>query len=342
MHTTSRITLTALLLAGIAIGTTSAEITLDFVTIGNPGNPNDTAPSTGFGAVGYTYNIGTYEVTLLQYTAFLNAVAQTDTYSLYNPSMGSDLNIKGIERTGSSGSYSYSTFGDAARPVTYVSWFDAARFTNWLHNGQPAGLQTAATTENGAYSLLGATSGVSFTKNGLAQYWIPSENEWYKAAYYQPSAVGGDTDGYWLYPTKSNNAPGNNIGASANQTNIYDGVDYSVTQNPSQSSSQNYLTAGGSYSASASYYGTYDQGGNVGELNDAVIGSGRGLRGGSWGDAEDILRANYATDTAPTTENKGIGFRVATVPEPTTAILLLSGVAFLLRRHSLRTRERNA
>ncbi len=125
-----------------------ATITIDTVTVGNPGNVVDT---TGYGAVSYTYDIGTYEVSLLQYTAFLNAVAATDTYSLWNANMGSDngvgtgnLNIAGISRANSSGSYTYSVIGDGNRPVTYVSWFDAARFTNWLDNGQPSGLGEVA------------------------------------------------------------------------------------------------------------------------------------------------------------------------------------------------------
>ena len=255
-------------------------ITLQTVTIGDPGNPNDPATGGLYGAVAATYAIGKYEVTLTEYTAFLSAVAVTDTYALYNTTMGTNLNIAGISRTGSSGSYSYAVSGDGARPVTYVSWFDAARFSNWLHNGQPTGLQVAGTTEQGAYTLNGATSGIVL-KNAGAQDWLPSESEWYKAAYYQPAAAGGDADGYWLYPTKSNSVPGNTIGGAANQGNFHDGADFSVTQSGSYSSTQNYLTAGGAYSNSASYYGTFDQGGNVIEWNDAVITSSRGLRGGS-------------------------------------------------------------
>ena len=153
-----------------------AQISLSTVTIGNAGNAADS--TTGYGAVGYSYNIGTTEVTLTQYTAFLNAVAATDTYGLYNTSLGTDLNIKGIVRSGSSGAFSYAVSGSGARPVTYVSWYDAARFTNWLGNGQPTGLQTSGTTETGAYTLTGNTGNP--TKNGGASYWVPSEDEWYK------------------------------------------------------------------------------------------------------------------------------------------------------------------
>lgn len=64
----------------------TAQITIDQINIGNPGNPDD---STGYGGVSCGYAIGKYEVTLTQYTAFLNAVAKTDTYNLYNPTFRS-------------------------------------------------------------------------------------------------------------------------------------------------------------------------------------------------------------------------------------------------------------
>jgi formylglycine-generating enzyme len=93
-----------------------------YVTVGDPGNPNDQDYGPGaFGAVATTYAIGTYEVTLNQYATFLNAVAATDTFALYNTNMGSDLNSAGIARANSPGSYVYSVIGDGARPVTHVS-----------------------------------------------------------------------------------------------------------------------------------------------------------------------------------------------------------------------------
>ena len=102
--------LSAALLSGAA-----PAMTIDTVPVGDLGNPND---STGYGAVSLGYNIGTYEVTLLQYAAFLNAVAATDTFNLYNTNMGTDVAIAGIDRSGSPGSYSYSVSGDGQRPVT--------------------------------------------------------------------------------------------------------------------------------------------------------------------------------------------------------------------------------
>ena len=308
-------------------------ITLQTVTIGDPGNPNDTATGSLYGGVGYTYNIGKYDVTLTQYTAFLNAVAATDTYALYSASMGTDLNIAGISRSGSSGSYSYAVLGSGQRPVTYVSWFDAARFSNWLHNGQPTGLQVAGTTEQGAYTLNGATAGIVL-KNAGAQDWLPSESEWYKAAYYDPSIAGANK--YWTYATKSNTAPGNIVGGAANQANYFTNLGsnvYSVTQSGSYSPTQNYLTDVGAFTGSGSAYGTYDQNGDVFQWNDAVSGSSRGLRGGSWDYGEDNLRASDRFSGDPEIEDFFIGFRIATVPEPTVSVsLILAGGLMLSRR----------
>src|ERR1051325_949782 len=147
------------ILAWLAMSAAEATlIQIQTVPVGDPGNAND--PSTGgfYGGVGYAYNIGKYEVTVGQYTAFLNSVAATDTYGLYNISMFGAANIAGIYRHGASGTYSYSVIGSANHPITYVSWGDAARFANWLNNSQPTGAEGAGTTETGAYSLNGAVT----------------------------------------------------------------------------------------------------------------------------------------------------------------------------------------
>ena len=315
----------------------AAQITIPTVAIGNPGNANDTVMADDysglyFGGVGYNYKIGTYDVTLTQYTAFLNAVGQTDPYGLYNSSLATDLNVAGILRIGSSGNYSYSVIGSGQRPVTYVSWLDAARFTNWLSNGQPVGLQTTATTEAGAYTLNGDTNQGLELKNPNAQYWIPTENEWYKAAYYDPSLNGG-AGGYVRFPTRSNSVPGNVVGSLSNQANYNNGV-YSVTRSNSYSYTQNYLTDVGAFIDSASAYGTFDQGGDVFQWNGAVIGSSRGLRGGSWYDsASNLLSSTRYPNFSPTIEQKYIGFRVATVPEPDGVVsFILAGGLLLARR----------
>ena len=118
--------------ATVLAATGAYAINIDTVPVGNPGNAADT---TGYGAVGYDYDIGTYEVTGAQYAQFLNAVAATDPYGLYNTHMGAGDWACKIQRSGTSGSYTYSVADDwANRPVNLVSWYDAARFCNWLTN----------------------------------------------------------------------------------------------------------------------------------------------------------------------------------------------------------------
>ena len=137
--------------------------------MGDPGNAAD--PATGYGSVGYAYQMGKYDVTVGQYVEFLNAVAKTDTYGLYNSNMASSYPVGlptiSITRSGSSGDYSYSVAGsysDGANcPIFETAWGDAARFCNWLQNGQPtfpSGTpgEVTGSTETGAYTLDGDTT----------------------------------------------------------------------------------------------------------------------------------------------------------------------------------------
>lgn len=333
-----------------------AAITYDMVNVGNPGNANDT---TGYGAVNDLYSIGKYDVTIGQYTAFLNAVAATDTNSLYNASMATDLNVAGISRSGSSGSFNYSVItnggSSANRPITYVDWLDAARFANWMSNGQPTGAPSSTTTENGAYDL---TRG-SYAKNstnpntGAAPtFFVPTENEWYKAAYYSPIKGGVGSPGYWSFATQSNSAPGNQVDGTANQANYVTGSGYSVTQSPTFSASQNYLTDVGAFSGSASYYGTFDQSGNVAQWND-LSGAGvgiNGFRGGSWNNNSSVLLSSSVREgviyvgSGQGTARIGIrlaGQYIASVPEIDTnglanVMALLTGALGFLERRRLR------
>ena len=340
--------LTAAFLASlyvVLLGAAQANIAIPIVTVGNPGNPNDSGNGNLYGGVNYTYAIGKYEVTLTQYTEFLNAVAKTDTFSLYNSNMATNPNVAGISQSGVSGSFGYSVIGDGNRPITYVSWFDAARFTNWLHNGQPVGLQVAGTTEQGAYALNGATTGANFTKGSSAQWWIPTVSEWYKAAYYQPKASGGPTTGYWLYPMQSNSTPYSDEppGATPDNTRVGnfckdDGIANGYDDGYALSGSTSFpagtaLTAVGAYTSSDTYYGPFDHGGNVWEWNDAISGSSRGLRGGSWSNFADFQRSLLNGTSNPSGESETFGFRVATVPEPTVAVsLIFTGCVLLARR----------
>jgi formylglycine-generating enzyme len=334
--------------------------TIDTVPVGDAGNAADQVYAGGssinpnslqFGAVAYNYRIGRTEVTVQQYTDFLNSVAATDTYGLYNPSMATDTD--GIRQSGASGSYSYSVIRLPNRPITYVSWADAARFANWLHNGQPSGLQTASTTERGAYTLDGAMtqaalSGVS--RNADATWFLPSENEWYKAAYYQPAEQGGDVvNSYWLYPTRTNSAPysdnppGSDAPTQSNAANFWsddhlangynDG--YAATGSPVQVLPQNYYkTDVGAYTQSSSFYGTFDQGGNVDEWTEAKFSTNRVVRGGSWDETVGRLQASSRDSANPVGASSFYGFRVATVPEPSSFALGFVGAcgAYLYAR----------
>jgi sulfatase modifying factor 1 len=297
----------------VALTAPSARaVTIDWVTVGDPGNSAiATYAGAGPGAVSYSFRIGKYEVTIGQYTDFLNAVAATDTYSLYNTGMVTNVNSRGISRAGVSGSYTYSVINNggssANRPITFVSWFDAARFANWMHNGQGSG-----STETGAYTLLGGqTSGTAPAKNPGAKFYIPTEDEWFKAGYYKGS---GTNAGYWTYATQSDTAPGNAIGNRANQANFWvSGYGYAVTQSNTFSSSQNYLTDVGAFTNSASAYGTFDQNGNVSEWTDftGAAGSNRKLRGGEWLDNYSALAWNAFDQVAPSGEYNTVGFRLA-------------------------------
>jgi len=304
-----------------------AQVTIDMVTVGNTGNANDTG-GTFNGAVAYSYQIGKYDVTIGQYAAFLNAVAATDTYSLYNASMFFDGNIKGIQRGGSPGSYTYSVIGSANRPITYVSWFDAARFANWMTNGQGTG-----STETGAYTLNNATSGNAVAANSGAAFRLPTNDEWYKAAYYSPNYGGVGVPGYYDYATQSDTAPGNIVGSTSNQVNYKVGGAYSVTQSSNQDSNQNYLTDVGAFTGSGSFYDTFDQSGNVNQWND-LDGNGGGspeVRGGSWlySDAS-YESSSFSSPYAASNESMTVGFRLASpvaVPEPSTYAMALAGLA---------------
>lgn len=323
---------TTALLAAIS-NFASAVVSIDWVSISDPGNAAD--PLTGRGSVSYEYSISRHETTIGQYAEFLNAVAATDTYGLYTTFMASNANIAGISRSGTSGSYAYTTIGNSQLPVTFVSVLSAARFCNWIQNGQPTGSQTVGITETGVYNM----ASPFLTKSTTATVWLPSLNEWYKAAYYDPTPGAGGGDNYWLYPTGSNTAPGNEIGTTLNQANYRNG-DYAQTPgNNVYSSSQNYLTSVGSFTGSSTYYGTFDQAGNVGEI--ALTGLTEAVQiGGYWGGGESTIYPSMSGMLSTSSlqaynlsqTNEAVGFRLAGVPEPSAAAIFLLSTATLLRR----------
>ena len=285
-----------------------ALLAMSMVTVGNPGNAADTNTGSLYGAVSYSYQIGKYDVTGSQYTAFLNAVGSTDTYGLYNSSMGTDTRVAQISRSGSSGSYTYAVMNSTgSRPISSVTWFSCVRFANWMSNGQPSGAQTSTTTENGAYNVNGATSGNAVAANatnpntGLAPtFRMPLENEWYKAAYYSPNYGGAGVGGYYTYATQSDTPPGTTIGSSPNQANYNGAIGHA--------------TDVGSFSGSGSFYGTFDQSGNVFQWNDldGTAGSERGWRGGAWSSFDSYnVSSSFSFSFDPSFEYDNIGFRLA-------------------------------
>jgi len=316
----------AFVLAGAA-----SAVTIDWVPIGDPGNPpvvgqNGVCGAADCGSVAYDYSISKYEVTNTQYAEFLNAKAAADPLGLYNASVETDATNGGITRAGTSGSYTYAVkAGFENKPVNYVSFFDALRFSNWLDNGQGDG-----DTETGAYTLLGGTATPSnastVTRNAGAHVALPSENEWFKAAYYSPGGV------YFLYPAGSDTTIGCSMPtAMANNANCNFAVGALVDV--------------GSYPGSASPYGTFDQGGNAYEWNEQIYqqGASRGVRGGSFDRSAGEEAANNPNLADPMSENDIIGFRVAMAPETSNGLLGIAswlGLAVAGRRHAQHGRPR--
>ena len=300
-----------LLIPALLLALPAGAVDIEWVLVGDPGNPPDTATNclndaSDCGSVPYAYRISKYEITNAQYVEFLNAVADTDTYSLYNTFMSSD-ELGGITRSGSPGGYSYAVkSGQGNNPVLLVSWYDTLRFANWLHNGQPTGPQEAGTTETGAYALTGATT-VGMRDLG-ALIFLPTENEWYKAAYYSPGDI------YFEYPTGTDSLTGCAVPASdtGNSANCNSAVGA--------------LTDVGAYGLSVSPYGTFDQGGNVWEWNETAEGSLRGVRGGDLDFGASDLAASNRRSRDPSIDVTTVGFRVASpVPEPAQVLLVLTG-----------------
>jgi hypothetical protein len=305
-----------------------ALITPASVTVTSPGNQPD---FTGLGSVGYEYQIGEFEVLNSQYAAFLNAVARSDPYGLYAPQMGSAA-FGGIYRSGASGAYTYSLkAGFANYPALYMSYYDAARFVNWLHNGQPTGGLNASTTEGGAYTFTGATT--VGPRNPGARFALPTKDEWYKAAFFEPTGAGD----YWLYPTRSDVLPSSRPpnATDANSANFYydDGIangvngGFALTGSTNYVSSFNYLTPAGTYSAADGPWGTFDQGGNVREWLELGSDGVGHFAGDAWIQTSvyELSAPGSINSIFPSFESGSIGFRIVAVPEP--AICWLFGLA---------------
>jgi formylglycine-generating enzyme len=298
----------------LLIASSASAVPMAWTPIGDPANACDPLSQGCFGAVGYGYAIGTYEVTNAQYAEFLNAKAAADPYGLYNGS-----GMPGIARNGSSGSYTYGAIsGSESKPVSVVSFYDALRFANWLSNGQGAG-----DTETGSYTLLGGTaipSNTDLTRNPNATIVLATEDEWYKAAYY--NALGTS---YFDYPAGSDIQTSCTAAtATPNRANC----NFAVSSN---------TLAVGSYSGSPSPYGSFDQGGNVAEWLETPQSTTsspwlRLIRGGSWGDSPSVLAGSVRGSSSPQIERASVGFRLVLIPEPSTGLLVIAGLLGLVGR----------
>jgi formylglycine-generating enzyme len=310
-----------------ALAVEAQAVTIDWSPVGNAGNSNDTADGDiktagiqHFGGVAYNYRIGTYDVTTSQYAEFLNAKDPTGANSigLFNNDMGNG--VGGISfNNGALPGTKYSANADRANgPVIFVTWYSAIRFSNWMNNGQGNG-----DTETGAYTLLhdGSASPTPIPSNANlisrqpgATIFLPSENEWYKAAYYNPS-----THSYFQYPTSTDTTPTPSPPTSIpNHANFF---------SPNPEDPPLFATDVGAYTGTTSPYGAFDMGGNVFQFNEALIGSFRGIRGGSWGSPDSNLLSSFRDSFNPSfTSGIGVGFRLAMIPEPSSLVLAALGL----------------
>ena len=285
-------------------GTSGNEFTIDFVNIGNAGNAANT---TGFGAVPYEYRMGTYEVSQ-------NAIDKATASGMANVTAGA--------WTGN-------------QPAANISWLESAAFVNWLNTskGHQAAYNLTPTGEPPEFPQWSMSlwsnadawqlGGENLYRHKDAHYFLPSENEWYKAAYNIPP---GWT--YYSYATASSTAP----------TPVASGTSAGTAVGGAPASSP----AGVDNAGGLSPYGTMGQSGNVYELNESApdgandsANEARTIRGGFWSSTEFQLSSWFRFDYQPTMEGSSVGFRVASVPEPSTYALLLmtgAGALWLARR----------
>ena len=291
-------------------GSGANTFTMNFVDIGNAGNAVD---DTGYGSVGYTYRMGVNEVSRGMIDAY-NALSGGPTLTMY------DYAALGV------------TGGNlAARSATGISWNEAARFVNWLNtsSGYSAAYKFTTSGFNDNIALWTISdSGYNAAnpfRNANAHYYLPSEDEWYKAAYYDPNKSGGA--GYWNYATGSDTAPTAVASGTTSGTAVYG---QSSATGPAD------ITNAGGLSA----YGTMAQNGNVREWGESgftapndTAGESRVIRGGYWSNASGNLALSNRGSGSPTSENGAVGFRVAAVPEPSAFLLTLIGtLGVVLRR----------
>ena len=172
----------------------TGQTSLQFVTVGDPGNAADPVDRQPYGAVPYTYQMGKYDVTVAQYCQFLNAVAKTDTYGLYNAYMGTALltirrwpSPKAVVRAATA---TRSLAATARQPIVRSSVSRGAMrpaSATGCKMASPPGPGAGHDGNRGVHAQRCDHNAalMAITRNAGATYFIPSENEWYKAAYLQ-------------------------------------------------------------------------------------------------------------------------------------------------------------
>ena len=284
-------------------GSGASQFTIDFVPISGATNPaNGIFAGSGFAFTGVTndYRIGTCEVT-------------NDQWNKFEASLG-------VPVTGSQGGYGYSSnFTGTNVPVDSVNWYGAVQFVNWLNTStgdQPAykftGTQGTSDYTFAPWSPTDAGYDASNPyRNRAANYFLPTENEWVKAAYWN-----GTTLQQWA--TKDGNPPTQGSGTSGTGWNYFDNGYATSPSGP--------WNVG---SGSQELNGTYDMMGNdyewmespyVGGAYDSPL---RSVRGGYWVDTPDYLDSYDHTYAATSSVFHSVGFRVASVPEPGSLALLV-------------------
>jgi hypothetical protein len=304
--------------AGIeTFGSGSNQFQIEFVTIGNPNNPDDTTGTPSqVGSVAYTYGIAKYE-TSEQMIAVYNALAPNKVNS--------------------------SLWG-ANKPVTSISWHEAARFVNWLNTSKGYGPAYRFLADGGADidSNRHLSNSRWDSSDALNYYVLPSYDEWYKAAYYDR-----DSGTYFDYPTANGSAPSITTGGTAPNTAVFSNGPYNERTSPADIDN-----AGG-----LSPYGVMAMAGNVEEYEETsydllnnLQNQNRGLRGGwfktgSWGgtsitDMSSSTRFSFEAGH----RSFSLGFRVvelnnSPVPEPMSMVCWggIAGLCGWLKRRKLKT-----
>jgi len=294
-------------------GSGANAFTMEFVTIGNPGNVADTTGGSypiiyrspnPFGSVANAYNLGKYEVS-------------RDMIDKANSAGSLDITMSDMTSYGGNG---------MNRPATGITWYEAAKFVNYLNTSKGS---TAAYKfdSSGNFQLWSSTdagyNANNLFRNSLAKFFLPSTDEWYKGAY-------GSPGGTWYdFPNSSDIPPTGVVGGTDANTSVYVG----------QSGPSDVNNAGG-----LNAWGTMAQGGNVWEwmetafdgINNAAV-ENLELRGGAWNSFSVQLDASFRT-SPPNASWEGFigGFRVAStasIPEPSSLSLLsLGAVVVALNR----------